>query len=53
MNYRNRSRGRWNNHRAGNRSNNYQTNTRHGNNRPNYGQTLNGYLETEVKVDIV
>ena len=28
QNYRNRSRGRWDNHRSGDRSNNYQTNNR-------------------------
>ena len=37
-NYRNRSRGRWNNHRSGDRSNNYQTNNRQGSTQPNYGQ---------------
>ena len=31
-------RGRWNNHRSGDRSHNYQTNNGCGNNRPNYGQ---------------
>ena len=37
-NYRNRSRGRWNSHRSGDRSNNYQTKNRQGNTRPNYRQ---------------
>ena len=37
LNYGNRSRGRWNNHRSGDRSNNYQTNNTLGNNRPYYG----------------
>ena len=38
LNYINRSRGTWNSHRSGDRSNNYQTNNRRGNNGPNYGQ---------------
>ena len=46
-NYRNRSRGRWNNHRSGDRSNNYQTN-----NRQIMDITLNRHLETEVKVEM-
>ena len=37
-NYRNRSRGRWNNHRSGDRSGNYPNYNRQGNMRPNYRQ---------------
>ena len=37
-NYRNKSRGRWNSHRSGDRSNNYQNYNRQGNTRPNYRQ---------------
>ena len=37
-NYRNRSRGRWNNHRSGDRSSNYPNYNRRGNMRPNYRQ---------------
>ena len=36
--YRNRSRGRWNNHRSGDRSSNYQNYNRRGNTRLNYRQ---------------
>ena len=37
-NYRYRLRGRWNNHRSGDRSDNYQNYNRQGNTRPNYRQ---------------
>ena len=37
-NYRNRSRGRWNNHRSGDRSGNYPNYNRQGNAKPNYRQ---------------
>ena len=37
-NYRNRSRGRWNNHGLGDRSGNYPNYNRQGNMRPNYRQ---------------
>ena len=51
-NYRNRSRGRWNNHRSGDRSGNYPNYNRRGNMRPNYRQNPNGLLGIEVKVGI-
>ena len=38
--YRNRSRGRWNSHRSGDRSSNYQNNNRKGNMWPSYRQNV-------------
>ena len=51
-NYRNRSRGRWNNHRSGDRSNNYQNYNRPGNTRLNYKQNAQWTFRNRSQVGI-